>query len=120
MNELPSGTGQAVALVGYFSLAFGLMFAVAIANRYTFSPVASRRLPAAATLAGAIALAAMSMLIHAVTLWSAVVQIAVFSVLMGGLLNLARTAPRNRRSIAASTVMIAVGTLFLKAFDYVR
>ena len=120
MNELPSGPSQAIALAGYFSLSFGLMFAIAIANRHTLSPVTSRRLPAVATLTGAISLAGMALLLHTVTLLTAAAQIAVFSILLWGPLNLARTVPEGHTSIAVSAVMIIVGTLCLKVFTYVR
>ena len=120
MNELPFGPGQAIALVGYFALAFGLMFAIAIANRHTLSPVASRRLPAIATLIGAITLAGTTLLLHTVTLLSAAIQIALFSLLLWALLTLARAVPEGHASLAVSAVTIVVGTLCLKVFDYVR
>ena len=120
MNELPYSPSHAIALIGYFTLSFGLMFAIAIANRHTLSPDAPRRLPAIATMIGAIALAGMFLLLHIVSPLSVAAQVAVFSLLLFGLLRLAHTVPEGRTGIATSAVMVIAGTLCLKVFAYVR
>ena len=52
-------------------------------------------------------------------LWAAV-EIAIFALLLWGLLCLARTVPDGQQGIAVSMVMVIAGTLCLKVFGYVR
>jgi sterol desaturase/sphingolipid hydroxylase (fatty acid hydroxylase superfamily) len=120
VNALTSGLSQAVALVGYFAFSVGLIFAITIANRHILSPVASRRLPAIAALTGAITLAGLTLLFHVVTLLSAAVEVAAFSLLLWGLLSLARTASNGHTGIAAAAAMVVIGMLCLKVFVYAR
>ena len=115
-----SSTGQFVALAGYFSLAFGLMYGLAIAKRHLDGGIPSRHIPARVTLVAAIAVAGMAILDQASNPLFAGIEIAAFSSLLWELVTLARRAPEGAKALGVSAVLIIFGTLCLRVFNYVR
>ncbi|MDH3665437.1 MAG: hypothetical protein OEN23_00740 [Paracoccaceae bacterium] len=112
--------GRAIALLGYACLVFGLMFALAIANRHLFSPDERLRLPAFAAMFGAVTLGCLALVPPGWNLGWAVIQTAVFAALLWGLLDLARKVSDGQTGIAVAITLTAIGTVFVRAADYAR
>ncbi len=112
--------GRAIAFLGHASLAFGLMFALAISNRHLFSPDERLRLPAFAAMFGAVTLGCLALVPPGWNLGWAVIQITVFAALLWGLLDLARKVRDSQTGIAIALTLTAIGTVCARVADYAR
>lgn len=115
-----SQLARAIAVLGYASLAFGLMFTLSIANRHLFSPDSRLRLPAAAATIGAVTLGCLAVVPPGWSWGWAVVQIGLFAAVLWGLLDLARKLDQGQTSIAVALILTVFGTICTRAADYAR